>query len=256
MSDLEKLKEIGATEIHKKTHISVAEINAIFNKDFSYFNRAKALGFIKILEREYGVDLSLWSDEYKEYDKDHAKEDGIFVSAEEEREGSSRVVVVAIIVAAVAVALFLLFSQEPKDEPVVIEQDLSVIEEAKEAVVQNSLDLNESEEEPVTEEIKEEPVVAKNSFYIESSRDLWIGIYYNDNGQREGNVSKGIVELDPNRNQVITLGHGDFKLVYKDEVIEPKSNNLYRYRLKDGVLTKMSTPVITPKTETNQSTQQ
>lgn len=252
MSDLKRLKEIGAAEIYKKTHISIEETNAILQKNFAYFNRTKALGFIKILEREYGVNLSSWVEEFEEYYQANTQDSGIFVSAKEEEKSPIKLLLILIVILLGIIGYIFISMQKPAVAPV--QESSSVIEEAKDAVAKN-IELEQSK--PVVEE--KEPEVVKPdepSFYVESNKDLWIGVYYNDIAEREGNVSKGVVPLDPNRNQIITLGHGQFKLVFNGEVIEPKSENLYRYRLRDGVLTQMSTPVITPKADNNQSEKQ
>lgn len=253
MNALEKLQQIGAAEIFKQTHISVAETNAILQKDFAYFSRAKALGFTKILEREYGVDLSLWLEEFEEFHKTSIKDEGIFISVKEESSSTSKILV-AIVVALIAIFAYTYISRDSTPVESVVTEKSSIVEEAKELVVQNNLEINESKIEPDQPALEEEVVVKTTpTFYIEPSRDLWIGVYYSDTGQREGNTTKELIELDPNRNQIITLGHGSFKLVHNNNLIEPKGDNLYRFRLKDGVLSQMSTPVVAPKSDTNQS---
>lgn len=58
MSDgLEQLRNIGAQKIHEKTHISREHVQAVLHETFDGLNKIQFLGFISILEREYGVDL-------------------------------------------------------------------------------------------------------------------------------------------------------------------------------------------------------
>lgn len=70
MSDLEKLKQIDIKEIQKKTRLTEQRINEIINKKFDSLDKVKAHGFISILEKEYDLDLSEWTNEYKKYWRD------------------------------------------------------------------------------------------------------------------------------------------------------------------------------------------
>ncbi|PAF54202.1 hypothetical protein BKH42_01450 [Helicobacter sp. 13S00482-2] len=60
------LKKIGVREINKTTKISMNKIEDILEKRFSNVQRVRVVGFLKILEREYKVDLSPWLKEYDE----------------------------------------------------------------------------------------------------------------------------------------------------------------------------------------------
>ncbi|WP_459816787.1 phosphatidylglycerophosphate synthase [Campylobacter concisus] len=64
MSELENLKEIGIKEISRKTHIEPTFLQYIFDKNFEKLSRLNMRGYTKILQREYGVDLSELLAEY------------------------------------------------------------------------------------------------------------------------------------------------------------------------------------------------
>ena len=64
MDDFEKLQELGSKKIASATHIPVAHVEAILNKEFARFAKAQFFGFLSILEREYKVDLSPLKQEY------------------------------------------------------------------------------------------------------------------------------------------------------------------------------------------------
>lgn len=61
---LEKLESIGINEIAKTTHIEVDYIRWILQKDFDSLKETNVKAYIKILEREYEVDLQPWLDEF------------------------------------------------------------------------------------------------------------------------------------------------------------------------------------------------
>ena len=67
---LKRIEEISANEIAKATHIEVEYVNHIVNKNFSGLKGKNVKAFIKIIEREFNLDLGAWVDEYKAYTMD------------------------------------------------------------------------------------------------------------------------------------------------------------------------------------------
>ncbi|NKQ40858.1 MAG: hypothetical protein HF962_04730 [Sulfurovum sp.] len=63
----EVIEENSLATISKRTRISIDNIEKLVNKDFSKIKRVKALGFISILEREFGVKLDELRRECIEY---------------------------------------------------------------------------------------------------------------------------------------------------------------------------------------------
>lgn len=63
----EVIEENSLATISKRTHISIDNVEKLVNKDFSKIKRVKALGFISILEREFGVKLDELRRECIEY---------------------------------------------------------------------------------------------------------------------------------------------------------------------------------------------
>ena len=62
--ELKKLEKIGVREISKATHIQEEHIESILNQNYENLLDCNANGFVKILERDYGVDLSEWLEEF------------------------------------------------------------------------------------------------------------------------------------------------------------------------------------------------
>ncbi|MDE7175593.1 MAG: hypothetical protein K2N75_06080 [Helicobacter sp.] len=68
MEDIEKLKKIGAREISKHTHMALNKIQFILDSNFEALqDHTTTIGLIKILEREYNVNLQKWQEEYNEF---------------------------------------------------------------------------------------------------------------------------------------------------------------------------------------------
>ena len=75
MSELENLKEIGIKEISRKTHIEPTFLQYIFDKNFEKLSRLNIRGYAKILQREYGVDLSELLAEYDAFMQENTPDD-------------------------------------------------------------------------------------------------------------------------------------------------------------------------------------
>ena len=75
MSELENLKEIGIKEISRKTHIEPTFLQYIFDKNFEKLSRLNMRGYAKILQREYGVDLSELLAEYDAFMQENTPDD-------------------------------------------------------------------------------------------------------------------------------------------------------------------------------------
>ncbi len=63
----EIIEENSITTISKRTRISVENIEKLVKHDFSDMKRVKALGFISILEREFGIELDTLKKECQAY---------------------------------------------------------------------------------------------------------------------------------------------------------------------------------------------
>nr|QGT50337.1 hypothetical protein Helico5904_0090 [uncultured Helicobacter sp.] len=64
---LQGLKKIGIKEISKSTKLASSKIEDVLEKRFDNIDKVRAKGFINILEREYGIDLSDWILAYQEH---------------------------------------------------------------------------------------------------------------------------------------------------------------------------------------------
>lgn len=72
MEDIERLKKIGAREISKHTHMALNKIQNILDFNFEALQEyTTTIGLIKILEREYNVNLQKWQEEYSEFYNTH-----------------------------------------------------------------------------------------------------------------------------------------------------------------------------------------
>ena len=72
MNDISLLKELGLSEVARRTHIEAEYLGYIVDKNFEKLARFNVKGFIKILEREFGFDLSEWMEKFNEFCKQNS----------------------------------------------------------------------------------------------------------------------------------------------------------------------------------------
>ncbi|HIP28737.1 MAG TPA: hypothetical protein EYG82_06125 [Sulfurovum sp.] len=69
------LEESNVKKISQKTNISKENIEILMDDDFASLTKAKALGFISILERDYRVDLKMLRDKALAYYAKHGNDE-------------------------------------------------------------------------------------------------------------------------------------------------------------------------------------
>lgn len=85
MNNMNALVEIGLQEVSKRTHIEVKTLQYMVDKEFDKLGRINALGFLKIISREYNLDLSEWQTEFEDYmgtkkiNSENSKTDNMFL---------------------------------------------------------------------------------------------------------------------------------------------------------------------------------
>jgi len=87
------LEENSVKAISKKTNISEDNVEALISENFEYLVKAKALGFISILERDFNLDLAKLKDKALEYYETHDTADksiAIGLPVVEEKKGRSK----------------------------------------------------------------------------------------------------------------------------------------------------------------------
>jgi cytoskeletal protein RodZ len=246
-------------DMYRQTRISVAELKALLAKRFENFNRAKALGFFKILEREYNLDLSDLVAEYEAFYGAKNEDEQIFVVAKEEksRAGKYLIVVLALIVVALGWTFAQLGenAQSPQSAPIAPTQPIvtptptvapspsSLVEAARQTIAEprSAETLAPIVIEPTAEEqsVASAPIA---QFYVLPEGDLWIQITYLDTGQREQRTVSARYDFDPTRDADFLFGHGRFRLTYGSEVVEPQTNLRQRLRFSNGVLARVPAP--------------
>ena len=270
MEDFDKLLKLDPVDISQKTFISIDEIKAILDKRFEVFVKTKAIGFIKILEREYELDLSQWLEEYEEYlSENKSKNEEIFVVAKDQESSildnkKTLYLISGFIIVAILIGLYFFTTLKNKDEKIVNAYSQDKVQEVVKTIEENDSNTDKTIEENIQDSVLEidenvssqEQAVPKDIFYIEPKTKLWVGIEYLDSGKKSNKIIVDRLDLNASKNQKITLGHGYFKLVFNDKTVEPKTANIYKITFIDKELEVKKVPIKKkPKEKTQQDNQ-
>ncbi len=173
------LKKIGLKKVSNKTFINEEDLGSFLEGDFTNINRTKALGFIKILEREYPVNLQELRQAYISYYQQNRqkRKEKLIVEAQGEKEDAWKKHLLWLIPSLLLIAgiLFFIFSDNDSlseletDEQVVLRDSNSqVIQEAAKNLAK--LEKNDSLEKSIV--AKEKSSLSQNRAVNETDDDL------------------------------------------------------------------------------------
>ncbi len=267
---LEELKNLDYELVASKAHIMQSTLESIVNKRFDKLNPVKAKGFIKILEREFDLDLSEWVREFDAYYSIKEPEvptiDKLNAEAIKNTDKKSPKIALAIFAAAALIGGgYFIYLKQNSVSPEA-NQTASLQNEINETNASmafnisfdsNKSDANATHEANATDQNKSvaaveanasklqanaAPVAAQKTFFIEPVTKVWIGIRYMDVNKSRWfeTVADKKMELNASREQLIALGHRQVKIVAGATTIESKAGAKVRYHYKDGKLKEIS----------------
>jgi cytoskeletal protein RodZ len=164
MDSIEVLEEIGLQKVSQDTHIEQKYLKYMINKDFDKLNRINTLGFVKILSREYNLDLSEWVGEFEEYWAQNRinpeEDDKLFVVASSNEKSRkffiSFVLIIFLVIAGISYTLFTKQNMTSVQESVVQYDKTPLVQETQE-------EIQKYEEENETKFEQEPAVIDENS---------------------------------------------------------------------------------------------
>ena len=227
MSDkigIEKLRQIGVDAISQRTHIPKRNVERLLAEDFSAFSPVQLSGFIRILEREYGVDLSSWkpastAQRYETTaDKPASKtphENDPFTDAAKTRRRQQYVVwtFAVLLAVAIAVTVAVLGSGRGKTK---IELNNTAIDKARDNLAnlasssrRSTLEAVETIQRQHQEEASSSSeAVEYEDVVIRPRTKVWLGVIDAKTHKRYTRTTAHPWELDGNRSWLIVTGHG------------------------------------------------
>lgn len=272
-NDILKIKEIGYKEVAKSTHIEAEYLEYMCNKEFEKLKKLNAHGFIKILQREYEVDLNDWLKEFEEYSNEHKGEGSHSVNVSPKipvytsKHGSNLWIWILVVILLLGLMIWY-FAYEKSNNSLssifeekngsVVYTNTSVVENAKENLdMQNSTNpsnlqlsspdigkfLNEDnstqnstiEKNATKDDLNLTTITTVKPFIIISpKKELWYGVKSLDGKYKKSFYSKIPFDINLSRDSIVLFGHANFTLEKNDKNETFNSNEPIRFLVKDG----------------------
>jgi hypothetical protein len=257
-SSIERLEDIGLREVSRRTYIELSYLKLMANKEFSRLQPVKTLGFIRIIRREYGINMDDWLKEFEEYCKTNdqgksknKKTDDVLESRKNVNQNKKTYVFLAILF----LVIFTLFAYNFTKgrgyiKSTIINSNISYYDESENKTdenieqpeIQNIIDdtdkfSNENDsaaaEQPVlvTNDVAPKPIVENFRAVISPRVNIWVGIVDLSTLKKQVYLQKEDIELDLSKEQIIITGHGDFTLKVDDgeSKVFRAQNRIYLY---------------------------
>lgn len=242
MESLQKLRKIGVKKINQDTKLSIGVIENILEKRFEKIQRVWIVGFLAILEREYGVDLSEWLEEYdvylaqnvpdsadvykiKELELDtqyqfNASQKGFPISLKQ-------ILSIVLGLCGVVVVFFLIkvfsFSDTGGGDYSIVEKPIEQSSESKQQDIYTQLNLPQAQEESKSAEL--DKIISSNEVQVQEGEvlitpkgELWFQVLNVDTKVKQDRTIREPYLLKlPTQKSVIIFGHKGFELKYKDK---------------------------------------
>ncbi|WP_457560794.1 helix-turn-helix domain-containing protein [Caminibacter sp.] len=252
--------EHSIEEISKKTKISPISLRFIKNKEFDKIPRVKFIGFIKLIEREFKVDLSELINEYDEFNgvkkipqKEEKKEEN--KSLKNTKKEKHYLLYILIFIILIISGIIIYQKTKPKTSETNItasasqnittnttssnsynKTKISNIFDNKEnnSTIQNQTLINTNQTSNLkTEQKNVKKTTIPKSITIIPHKKVWYKAINLDTNKTYSYLTSR-VHTFPGANYYIKFGHGNVTIEYGDINITPNTNKIVRILLRDG----------------------
>jgi hypothetical protein len=251
MKSFDDLQTLGANVIHEQTHIARSKLELLLNKSFGDLTRVQFMGFISILEREYGIDLSSIRQEYDEFVQTHPdvviqKESVILQAQSRSRQkwvlGGIAAISLLIIIGSLIQGRL---SISPSEE--VMQLSSANVEVVDENTTVVPLEINATEaiaivEANITAANQELNVTSKSVTTIENATSIkpkakvWIGMLDLTTGTKSQKITTDPIVLDKSKNTLYMFGHGRLEILTPEGTKTLKERNAVWFTYENGQL--------------------
>jgi hypothetical protein len=257
-STFEDLQALGTEKIHERTHISRDKVELVLTKSYGEIGQVQFMGFMSILEREYGIDLSDIREEYSTYYQDHVVEvpSKTSVILQSSSNPKSKWVMAGIILIIILMIGGYIAQGKMSNEPDEALMKLSVptISFHDSVMDANVSDVNESNvsetkvqdsnrtistatsEKNTTKVSISQPIVSGNGLIIRPTYKVWYGMIDMASGQRIQNITSDPIVIDTTKNWLIFMGHGRLEIESSSGKTELKDKETARFVYENGSL--------------------
>lgn len=261
IKSFEDLQELGANSIHERTHIARAKLEQLLHKSFDGLNRVQFMGFVSILEREYGIDLEFLRSEYDTYVGLHPDMAVVKPSVVLQASSNSRIFWIFGAIGAIIVLMIMgsmmqgELSIAPKEE--VMELNSAAIEvvdtnssemNASDVNATNDMNSTEMNATQLTQEQNKSVVMDTqaqvlnfgNVLSIKPSSKVWVGMMDLATGAKTQKVTKEPILIDTAKNWLFIFGHGRLEIVTPSGSKMLKERNAVWFSYENGALQQLT----------------
>ncbi|MDD2950708.1 MAG: hypothetical protein PHU29_07965 [Sulfuricurvum sp.] len=251
-STFEDLQALGTEKIHERTHISRDKVELVLTKSYGDIGRVQFMGFMSILEREYGIDLNEIKEEYTKFYQDHIatlppKQSVILQSSSNSKP--KWILAGIILIAMLMIAGYIAqgkMSNEPREEVMKLSVPTMPIKDAM--IDTNVTDTNETNstivtansEKNATKPSAPEPTISGKGLIIHPIYKVWYGMIDMATGKRIQKITTDPIRIDTTKNWLIFLGHGRLEVESSSGKIEFKQMDPIRFICENGVLKELN----------------
>jgi hypothetical protein len=262
MKSFEDLQALGANSIHERTHIARAKLEQLLHKSFDELNRVQFMGFVSILEREYGVDLDALRSEFDLYVGLHPDIAIAKSSVVLQASSNSRMWWIAGAFVAI-VALMIIgwmmqgeLSVSPKEEVIALNSATIAVLDTNSSDL-NVSDVNGANDINSTTEITAIPLDQEDNKSVESDNQsrtfnfgnvlsikpaskVWVGMMDLATREKTQKVTRDPIVIDSTKNWLFIFGHGRLEMVTPSGSTMLKERNTVWFAYENGSLRQLT----------------
>lgn len=248
----EELQVLGAEKIHEKTHISRDKIELVLTKSYGEINKIQFMGFISILEREYGLDLNDIKEEFLRYQDENKsvlaqKKPSAVLQPASNAKQKWVVAGLGLIAAVISVGYFAQskMANVPNEEIMQLSTAaVEVIDEAIELNTTQAVEINATE--PAKEQNLSRPqaplqnIRAEEGLEIRPVYKVWAGMIDLASHEKNQMITKDPIRIDTSKNWLIVLGHGRVQITSSSESEELRESGTVWFVYENGALKRLT----------------
>ena len=209
MDNIKVLEEIGLKRVCDETHIEQKYLKFMVDCDFDKLDHINTLGFVKILSREYKLDLSVWTEAFEEYwveNRQENEDSGLFIVVDDKKKSKKLLGFVLLILVGVTLSILFSIFQEKIDisnymnnddttykQTTIVQETQHTLDEVNSSLEEDEAtetifnETNISEEIVVVDENSTEEILEENNVTKEIEEEVI---------EEENNVTKEIEEAE------------------------------------------------------------
>lgn len=255
MKTFEDLQSLGANALHEQTHIARSKLELLLNKSFADLTRVQFMGFVSILEREYGIDLSGIRQEYDEFMQIHMdvviEKKSVILQAQS--RSRQKWVVGGIVAITVLIAIGSMIqgrlSVSPSEEVIqlssanveVVDENLDMVPaELNTTVIIPVEEANATVAKPELNITTKTVTSIGNAVSIKPMVKVWIGILDLTTGEKSQKITSEPIVLDKSKNTLYMFGHGRLEIITPDGTKILKDRTTVWFTYEEGQLKKIN----------------